>query len=332
MSILQNIQTARRVRPQRIVVYAPEGLGKTTLAAQFPDVLLLDTESGGADHIDGVAKLEVPDWKTLMKAIAELLAEKHSFRSVAVDTLDWAEALCIGHILERDGQEGIESYGYGKGYTALKEEFQRLLTGLGMLVDQGMHVVCLAHSQVKKFELPEAAGQFDRYELKMSRQVAPLVKEWCDMLLFGNWQTEIVKENQKAQKGRAVGGRRRMLYATRTAAWDAKNRLSLPDAVPWGVDPILASLSDSGTAAPAPAPKAEPPATEPADPGESPASWADIVPHDWLPTLKDFLIARGAIRPGQTVDDVPADYLARAQRNPARFMEALKNYDALPAG
>ena len=31
----------------------------------------------------------------------------------------------------------------------------------------------------------------DRYELKLSKQVGPLVKEWCDVLLFGNYFSKV---------------------------------------------------------------------------------------------------------------------------------------------
>ena len=33
-------------KPQKVVVYGPEGIGKTTFAAQFPDPLFVDTEGG----------------------------------------------------------------------------------------------------------------------------------------------------------------------------------------------------------------------------------------------------------------------------------------------
>lgn len=52
------------VKPQKVVVYGPEGIGKTTFAADFPDPLFIDTEGStnvctcqitGADFLDDVA-------------------------------------------------------------------------------------------------------------------------------------------------------------------------------------------------------------------------------------------------------------------------------------
>ena len=55
MSLLQNIKRGVQQRPQRVIIYGPEGVGKSTLAAGLPAPVLLDTEQGSS-HID-VARL-----------------------------------------------------------------------------------------------------------------------------------------------------------------------------------------------------------------------------------------------------------------------------------
>ena len=44
-----NIISGKLNRAQKVVIYGSEGIGKSTLAAQFPSPLFIDTE-GGADH------------------------------------------------------------------------------------------------------------------------------------------------------------------------------------------------------------------------------------------------------------------------------------------
>lgn len=46
MSILNNIKRGKQQRPQRVIIYGPEGVGKSTLAAGLPAPLFLDTEEG----------------------------------------------------------------------------------------------------------------------------------------------------------------------------------------------------------------------------------------------------------------------------------------------
>ena len=88
----------------------------------------------------------------------------------------------------------------------------------------------LAHAQIKKFEQSDELGAYDRWELKLQKKTAPLVKEWADMLLFANYKTVVVNvDNQGAMKGKNKGqGQRRTLFTEHTAVWDAKNRHQLP--------------------------------------------------------------------------------------------------------
>ena len=46
-----NISNGIIARPQKVVIYGAEGVGKTTLAAAFPNPLFIDTE-GGTSHMD----------------------------------------------------------------------------------------------------------------------------------------------------------------------------------------------------------------------------------------------------------------------------------------
>ena len=37
------ISSGKVIRPQKVVIYGSEGIGKSTLAAQFPNPLFIDT-------------------------------------------------------------------------------------------------------------------------------------------------------------------------------------------------------------------------------------------------------------------------------------------------
>ncbi|WP_157447440.1 ATP-binding protein [Chthoniobacter flavus] len=195
MSILAStIHRGPLVRAQKTVIYGPEGIGKTTLAAQFPSPVFLDTE-GGTHHLD-VARFPAPKtWDDVTKTIAALASEPHEFRTLVVDTADWLEKLLIEDVCRRANKTSIEEFGYGKGYVVLAEEVTKFLASLNALLARGMHVLLLAHCRIAKFEQPDAAGAYDRYELKLTKQVAPLVKEWCDMLLFANYFTKIAEND-----------------------------------------------------------------------------------------------------------------------------------------
>ena len=220
-----NITSGFKYRPQRVVIYGPEGIGKTTLASKFDDPVFIDTENGSG-HLD-VKRIDLPkNWVTLLETVKEVSMTGGLCKTLVLDTADWAESLCIESVCKKYNQPSIEAFGYGKGYVYVMEEWQRLLKALDAVIDSGVTVVITAHAKMRKFEQPDALGAYDRWEMKLSRQVAPLLKEWCDCLLFLNYKTTVITD--ASGKAKAQGGKR-WIYATHNPCWDAKNRLGLPD-------------------------------------------------------------------------------------------------------
>ena len=220
-----NITKGKIDRAQKVVIYGAEGIGKSGLAAKFPDPLFIDTE-GGTAHMD-VRRIEKPQsWEEMLSVVKEVAATQDVCRTLVLDTADWAEQLIVSYLCTKYKQNSIESFGYGKGYTYLGEEFSRLLGALDTVLASGVHVVVMAHAKMRKFEQPDEMGAYDRWEMKLSKQVAPLLKEWCDILLFCNYQTFVVTSENNTQK--AQGGKR-VMYTSHHPAWDAKSRVPLSE-------------------------------------------------------------------------------------------------------
>jgi len=223
------IERGRRQSPVRAVIYGPEGVGKSTLAAEFPRPVILDTEEG-THHLD-VARVQITSWDDLKAAVAEIGGGRQSeFQTVVIDSADWAEKLLVESLLAENRKKSIEDFGFGKGFTHLAEGFGRLLAQCDALVGSGFNVVFVAHSKVQRTSPPDMSDGFDRYELKLTKQVAPLLKEWCDLLLFTTYQTRTVEGSDGRLK--AIGGKKRIMRTERSAAWDAKNRYGLPEELP----------------------------------------------------------------------------------------------------
>ncbi|QYY34575.1 ATP-binding protein [Ruficoccus sp. ZRK36] len=247
-------------KPQRVVIYGPEGIGKSTLAAAFPEPVFLDTE-GGTIHLNVTRFSQPENWEDILGLITQLGQRGHNFQTLVIDTVDWLERLLIEHICRKAHKDGIEDFGYGKGYTYLSEEFSRFLQSLEGLRGQGMHLVMVAHSTIRKFEQPDAGGAYDRYELKLSKQCAPLLKEWCDLLLFVNYFTKVTETDGRKK---AVGGKERRIYTAHCAAFDAKNRHGLDDVLPMEFASIAHVFSATDTQ-----PAAQSPTSSPAKSAES---------------------------------------------------------------
>lgn len=220
-----NISNGVIARPQKVVIYGAEGVGKTTLAAAFPNPLFIDTE-GGTSHMD-VRRIAKPEnWDKFIAVLFEVAMTSGICETLVIDTADWAEQMAVSYLLDKYKKTGIEEFGYGKGYVYLSEEFSRMLAALDRCIEAGIHVVITAHAKMRKFEQPDEMGAYDRFEMKLSKNSAPLLKEWADLLLFCNYQTFVVTTENKSQK--AQGGKR-VMYTSHHPCWDAKNRAGLPD-------------------------------------------------------------------------------------------------------
>ena len=272
----------------RVVAYGPEGIGKSTFAAQMPGAIFIDVE-GGTNQLP-VARLPKPtSWTMLTDEIRAVRdGQVPECTTLVIDTADAAEVLCIRHICAKFSKDGLEDFGYGKGYTYAEEEFGRLLDLLTEVTERGRNVVLLSHAIMRKFERPDETGAYDRFELKLSKKVAPKVKEWCDMLLFLDYKTFVSTDSNG--KAKASGGER-VIRTSHNPCWDAKNRLGLPECMSLNPDTAakIAGLMAGGeelpkaettptpvtAPAPAPAPVSAPKpapvaAPKPAQPAKSP--------------------------------------------------------------
>jgi len=251
------VKTGKIPSPKKVCIYGPEGIGKSTFASQFPSPIFIDTE-GSTKELDVHRFDRSLEFHVIQYDIEELFKEKHNYKTLVIDTVDWLETYIESDVCKKANKQNIEDFGYGRGYTYLKEKFQNFLYELTELQQhRGMHILFVAHSEIVKFEQPESAGSYDRYQLKCSKKITPLIKEWVDLLLFVNYKTFVVDSEGKK---RAVGGRERILYTQHSPSWDAKNRHNLKDEIPFAYDSIKFIIDNSPE--PVPAPASTPPATQ----------------------------------------------------------------------
>ena len=262
------IKVTRGVIPKakKVVVYGPEGIGKSTFAAQFPDAIIIDVE-GSTASMD-VARIEPKSWSELLGNVKDITAGLVDVpcRTLVIDTADWAETLCAESVCAQKHWDSLSSPGYGTGYRVAWEEFGKLMNELSTTVDKGINVVITAHAAMRKFEQPDEAGSYDRWEMKLQNSpkanISAMVKEWADMVLFVNYKT-IVSDKDKQGKGKAQGGRR-VMYTEHHPCWDAKNRYGLPAMMDFsyeGIRPIIEGQTapqSTPPAAPKPAPTSAP--------------------------------------------------------------------------
>lgn len=220
----------------KAVLYGQEGVGKSSLAAQIPGIVFIDCE--GSTTKMNVRRLPAPtSWAMLcdeMDYIRENAAQK-GYKAVAIDTFDWAESLALQAICIEHKVNGIEGLNYGKGWQYECELIGKFLNSTDKLIKAGIHVILICHAISRKTTLPEEIDEFDHWELKLgnktTNKIAPLLKEWSDMTLFLAFKTQVMAADDKGKVHKATSVQR-VMYATKSAWWDAKNRFGLPDMMP----------------------------------------------------------------------------------------------------
>jgi hypothetical protein len=233
--------------PLKVIIYGTEGVGKTTLASKFPKPLFIDAENGSGAL--NVARYPYPtSWQMLMSEVQEFLNNPQGYKTLVIDSIDWAEAKAIEMICAGMKVNGIEDIGWSKGYTYLNEEMGRLLNLLTEVINRGVNVVLIAHMVIRTITKPEETGSYDRYELKLKQAKngnnCQLVKEWADLILFCNYREFLVADKTTGKK-KATGGKERIMYTEHAATWDAKNRFGLPEVLPLDFEPIAHLFSDN---------------------------------------------------------------------------------------
>lgn len=307
--------------PQKVIIYGPEGIGKSTFASKFPDPVFIDTEKGSL-KLD-VKRLPKPSsWAMLLDEVDSVRRGEVQCKTIVIDTADWAEKLCLRSICASKKWDGIEAPGFGKGYVYAKEEFGKLLDLLEEVLLSGRNVAITAHAQISRVDQPDEFGSYDRWSMKTTKWVAPLLREWCDMLLFANYKTFVVKDGDgKNAKGKAQGGQR-VMYTTHHPCWDAKNRDGLPEECPFDFSAIAHVIPAGSTV--------QPTVTAQKNVQQAPRSV------DTAPLIEQKAPVQTAAAEPETVQsDIPAALLALMKANdisPAMVQQAVTLREIYPEG
>lgn len=231
MSMLNMISKPAN-RPILATVLGEAGLGKTSLAATFPNPVFIRAEDGlqaipsdrRPDAFPVIAKVD-----DLWEQLTALIKEEHQYQSVVIDSVTALERLFIQHTIDSDPKKprSINQAlgGYGAGLAAVAALHQRLRKAAGALNAKGMHVVFIAHADTTVVELPDQ-DPYTRYDLRLGKKsVAPYTDD-VDLVGFIKLQTFTTGDGDRKK---AISDGTRVLVTYATAANVSKNRFGITE-------------------------------------------------------------------------------------------------------
>jgi len=255
MSILSSISKPAD-RPVIVTICGDSGLGKTSLAATFPNPIFVRAEDG----LQAIPADKRPDafpvltkesdlWDQLMA----LLRENHEYKTLVIDSVTALERMFIAHVVESDPKQprSINQAlgGYGAGLSAVATMHQRVRKACGLLNERkGMHIVFVAHADTETIELPDEDA-YTRYSLRLGKKsMAPYVD---DSDVVGFLKLETFTRGNEGERKKALSDGTRLMVCHASASNVSKNRYGItePLYVKQGENPlavVIPSLSTKG--------------------------------------------------------------------------------------
>ena len=232
---LADLKRVRADKPPRILIYGPPGIGKTTLASEFPAPVFLQVEDGTPGDIELTSFGDLNSFRDVMDALGALYTEDHEFQTVVVDSVTELQRLVFAETCDRGDDKGnpkanIEDFGYGKGYVYAQRVWSDFLEGLNALRrDRNMCIVLIAHSTVSRFDDPETVS-YDRYEIDLHSKSVGAIEREMDAIFLVKKPVQVKKEDVGFNKERARGeeGGVPTIHAVGKPAYTAKNRYGMP--------------------------------------------------------------------------------------------------------
>lgn len=226
--------------PNRVIVHAVEGFGKTTVGAYAanPLVLMARGETGfvtlrQASRVPDCDCVELMKWSDTLALLDQLIAEPSGHKTIVLDAMGGFERLCHEFVCVRDfkGEWGEKGFGaFQKGFDVSIAEWLLMLQRLDQIRQQhSAEIIILAHSKVRPFKNP-MGPDFDRYIADAHEKTWSVTHKWADAVLFGQFIT-VTEEDRKSKRVKGIGGTERVIYTQRTDAYDAKNRHGMPERI-----------------------------------------------------------------------------------------------------
>lgn len=173
----------------KFMVYSLPGMGKTTLASQMKNSIIIDIE-GGANYVKTARTEQITKLDDFKAALVELWkAPTREFDYIVIDTVDWLARLLVEDVAGIDKNHLTETLnrsngGYGNGKQVLENYVRTWLLPLLVALNKKGYGICLLAHADKKDMLDSDGTTIEQITPKIDPITLNAFVEWCDAIFY----------------------------------------------------------------------------------------------------------------------------------------------------
>lgn len=222
-----------------MLFYGKAGVGKTSLACEFPSPILINLEMKNplGVEIDQVKTVthDADGYEKFLDVMAYLENGKHNYKTFIIDSLDFLEQnvivprVCNEFSTKAHDVTDVEEVKYGKGHNRIHSKWLELLRVFRRVRSKtGMCGIFLGHLVTKNEEDHVSDVDYKQVMTNLAKQTLPLIEGSMDSISL--LKTDIYEQWDKSKRKMVAKGDRavRWIYTDGDPTYVAKNPYDFP--------------------------------------------------------------------------------------------------------
>ena len=235
------------------IFYGTEGVGKTTLALEFPKPLLfLSVKENGFENLDLVGDIpegcDNEEIETFPHLIQKLKKDAREYQTIVIDSISGVQQLVGADIIKtvyasKDNPEASFA-SFSEGFRVHGPMWVEKLTNeLTLLNSRGITTVLIGHVKQETIKNPHG-NDYNASVIDMESWPRAVLKKWASMIGFMTIEADIMvtKRWKQAVTESKVSGdpddeAGRIMYTVKNLSHESKNMYHLPPVIQLGNSP-----------------------------------------------------------------------------------------------